>query len=305
MGCSKVHTGCENCYAEVQADKRGWAEWGPKGSRRKTGEVYWRKPVTWDRKAAGTFSRPRVFPSLCDPFEDWEGEILGTDGKPLGLCRNCWDTVPAQEGYCPFCEDTLVDLTMDHVRGSMFELIGRTPHLDWLLLTKRPENVLNMWSNGLSAKNPSCAYRKNVWLIYSASDQKTLEAGIESLFECRDLVPVLGLSLEPLIGAVDLTSVARQEGDYTFCDNILTGFRAHKCGGYHDLQKRLDWVIVGGESGPGFRECNLNDLERVAGQCVGAGVPCFVKQDSGPQPGRQGRIPGDAWANKSFPDIVS
>jgi protein gp37 len=65
---------------------------------------------------------------------------------------------------------------------------------------------------------------------------------------------------------------------------------------------RLGWVITGGESGPGRREMDPAWLTSITGQCQAAGVPVYVKQDSGPKPGQQGRIPADAWALKQFPD---
>jgi len=62
-------------------------------------------------------------------------------------------------------------------------------------------------------------------------------------------------------------------------------------------------VIVGGESGPGARPMPLDALESISEQCTAAGVPLFVKQDSGRKPGQQGRIPNDLWAMKQFPRL--
>jgi protein gp37 len=66
----------------------------------------------------------------------------------------------------------------------------------------------------------------------------------------------------------------------------------------------LDWVIVGGESGPGHRPMDPAWAEAIAAQCDAAGVPVFVKQDSGPRPGEQGRLSGDLWRLKEFPAAV-
>jgi protein gp37 len=63
----------------------------------------------------------------------------------------------------------------------------------------------------------------------------------------------------------------------------------------------LNWVIVGGESGPHHRPMDLRWLEEIASQCDVRGIPLFVKQDSGPRPGQQGRIPDALWARKEFP----
>jgi protein gp37 len=61
------------------------------------------------------------------------------------------------------------------------------------------------------------------------------------------------------------------------------------------LADGLNWLIVGGESGPGFRPMGLSWLADTVEQCRAAGVPLFVKQDSGRGPGIRGRIPDDLW----------
>ena len=63
----------------------------------------------------------------------------------------------------------------------------------------------------------------------------------------------------------------------------------------------IDWVIVGGDSGPGHQSMDLDALRDVCAQVIAARVPLFVKQDSGPRPGRQGRIPDALWRHKAFP----
>jgi protein gp37 len=63
----------------------------------------------------------------------------------------------------------------------------------------------------------------------------------------------------------------------------------------------LQWVIIGGESGPDRRPMELAWLLNIVEQCQAAGVPCFVKQDGALRDGQQGRIPDDIWAIKEFP----
>lgn len=60
----------------------------------------------------------------------------------------------------------------------------------------------------------------------------------------------------------------------------------------------IDWLVVGGESGPGRRPCEVEWIADIVGQCDAADVPVFVKQGSGPRPGEQGRIPAGLWARK-------
>lgn len=253
IGCSKVHVGCANCYAEAMAGRLG-VRWGTDGIRRRTAESTWRQVERWNKKAApgictcpgitkrytshnwpcpAVVVRPRVFPSLCDPFEDYRTAI--------------WDA----QGVT----------SMDDVRRDFFSLIDRCQNLDFLLLTKRPKHIRRMWLN-LALPIPATGFsrRENVWLLYSASDQQTMEAGLPHLLACRDLVPVLGLSLEPLVGPVDL---------FPKCPPEFQPWLDHD---------RINWVIVGGESGPKARPCDVSWIRSVVEQCRAAGVPCFVKQ---------------------------
>ena len=86
---------------------------------------------------------------------------------------------------------------MDDLRLDLFELIDATPNLDWLLLTKRPENVLRMWPASGNGKDPGAVdylRRENVWLGTSVSDQRSAEKQIPELLKCRELSPVLFLA---------------------------------------------------------------------------------------------------------------
>lgn len=236
IGCTKVHAGCANCYAEADFDKRrGKAKWGPNGTRVATSPANWAKPLKWNRDAAchesfdcnaGDHSdacpqnvRPRVFcASLADVFEDWREFLLDHHGDVDGR-------------------------DMDDLRRELFGLIDQTPNLDWLLLTKRPENIMRMLYGGR---------RENIWLLTSVSDQATADAMIPALFEARDYSPVLGLSCEPLLGPIDLTPYLGRGG--------------------------IDWVIAGGESGPNARPSSPVWYRHLCDQCEGAGVPFFFKQ---------------------------
>lgn len=283
IGCTKVASGCANCYAEADfAIRRKRVVWGPHGTRVKTSDDYWRKPIKWNREAGE--NRLRVFPSLCDVFEDWGQHIAGHQLVLNHKGETLWrDEVSGQIFAGGNARIVGVNnfrpryLTLDHLRSDMFQLIDNTPNLDWLLLSKRPENILRMWptvkgrpyvAEAGAMNDYQLNRRENVWLIYSASDQESLEAGLPHLLKCRDLVPVLGLSLEPLLGTIDLSSVMDPIGiDYV--ENIpacLTG------------GSELSLVIVGGESGPNARPCALEWIDDIRRQCATSGVHCFVKQ---------------------------
>ena len=260
-GCQKVAPGCTNCYAEALAKRNPsvLGTWGPQGTRVAAAAAYWREPLKWQRQAAAAGERPRVFcASLADVFEDWNGPITNARGENL-LCN-------------------LADL-----RRRLFDLIDETPDLDWLLLTKRPENILRM-TPAVRVNSQQQAddrnergelYRRNVWLLTSVSEQATADANIPALLACRDLAPVLGVSAEPLLGPINLQAAGALAAP--------------------------DWLIVGGESGPRRRPCEVAWIVDVVDQCRAAALRCYVKQDAGPLPGQQGRIPDDVWTVKEFP----
>ena len=248
IGCTKVHAGCENCYAEADQDhRRGRVKWGPNGTRSKTSVSYWRQPLKWNREARKAGERRRVFcASLADVFEEWGGPIVDHRGCELsindgeGADGNIYslDDGPVDDDW------GIRDLTMDDLRKKVGLLVRCCTYLDWLFLTKRPQNAPRM------LKEMGLVGAANVWLLTSVSDQQTADKYIPELLKCRDLVPVLGVSAEPLLGPIDLSPYISQ----------------------------LDWVIVGGESGKDARPCNLNHVREIVAQCSEAGVPCFVKQ---------------------------
>lgn len=305
IGCQKVAPGCTHCYAESFAKRYNKAAWGPNGTRVKTSEANWRLPLKWNRYAVDPVAsamrsdfprRPRVFcASLADVFEDWHGEIRGANKGILHRCDRCHSDWPFKELHARGaecdrdCGGLCHSLTMDDLRRDLFALIDATPNLDWLLLTKRPENVRRMWqppdppipeySQGRSF------YRPNVWLGTSVSDQATADKAIPELLKLRDLAPVLFLSIEPLLRPVRLTSSAIIPacGDHPDLEGYMVGRDDGESTLYptrHEaLQKSgIDWVIVGGESGPGARPCKLDWIRSIVSQCKTAGVPCFVKQ---------------------------
>ena len=117
----------------------------------------------------------------------------------------------------------------------------------------------------------------NVWLGVSAEDQPHLDKRVGHLLACPAAVRFV--SLEPLLGPIDL-------------DRVTT------------LKRPIDWVIVGGESGPKFRPCEIRWITDIVDQCRMAGVPTWVKQDSGLRPGQQGRIPDEYWVHE-FPKAAT
>jgi len=221
IGCEKVSDGCLHCYAEQMSKRYGWAEWGPNGKRKKTSEANWRKPLSWNRKAEKEGRRYKVFcGSLCDVFEDNEQTIW-------------W----------------LVEL---------FELIEQTPNLDWLLLTKRPENIYDMWPRIPTRWDPRFEeYNEphktlsNVWLGTTVENEELLGKRLDTLFTSP--ADKYFVSVEPMLSRIWL-------GDWLTI---------------------IDWVICGGESGPGCRPFNVEWARRLLKECRAEGVPFFMKQLGG------------------------
>jgi len=316
-GCSKVHAGCAHCYAESLSGRNPGTlgVWGPNGTRVVAAESAWKQPVKWNRQAilrcleCGSTSLPepmsrgaligdhgwefecqcgaskysvqrqKVFcASLADVFEDWPGPMMVSGKQPIYLGKD-------------FRASSGERLTMADVRARLFALIDATPNLDWIILTKRPENVLRMWpalvcehcaenrcgfhrANAAMGGN-SETFRDNVWLLTSVSDQATADVMIPELLKCRDLVPVLGVSAEPLLGPVDLRYL--QPRDPAVEIDALNGthgvYRPHQ-----GKSARLDWVICGGESGYQARPLHPDWARALRDQCSAAGVPYFFKQ---------------------------
>lgn len=227
MGCAKVSDGCKHCYAETMMDKRwGKVEWGPQGTRVRTSAANWNQPLKWNREAEAAGVRRRVFcASLADVFED----------RPA---LHLW-------------------------RTDLFKLIDATPHLDWLLLTKRPENVVKMvlWDA------PGCKPSGNVWFGTSVENQVTADERIPHLL--RIPAAVRFLSVEPLLGKIEFSNVTkRSDAVFQLGKKAMDG---------------IHWVIVGGESGPKARPMHPDWARSIRDQCLAAGVPFFFKQTGGQQ----------------------
>jgi len=204
-GCTKVNRDCEHCYAWFFARIRLQLPiWGRDADRRLFDDGHWAEPLKWARKAAARNERHRVFcASMADVFED----------RP--------------------------DLQPERQR--LWKLIEATPNLDWLLLTKRPQNVGAMVP-GLWIDAP----QTNVWLGTTCGHQEAAQEFVKEL--TRTSARVHFLSVEPLLERVGLD---------------LSG---------------IDWVICGGESGPKARTMNPDWARDVRDQCQTAGVRFFFKQ---------------------------
>jgi protein gp37 len=205
-GCVKLSPACAHCYAETWAKRVGMDLWGGDAPRRFFTEHHWREPLRWNADAAKAGIRARVFcASMADVFEP------RTD--------------------------------LDVWRDKLWGLIEATPQLDWLLLTKRPGHIKNVypWVR---------APRPNVWLGTTAENQRWASRRIERLLSVDAAVRFL--SCEPLLSAIDLTPWLK-EG-------------------------HINWVIAGGESGGAARPTHPNWIRSLRDQCQQHAVPFHFKQ---------------------------
>jgi protein gp37 len=210
VGCTKVSAACDNCYAESWSKRSGSPElW--QGERRRTSSSYWQQPAKWDRQAKKQGTRFRVFPSLCDPFDN---------------------QVPSRW------------------RDDFWYWIEQTPNLDWLLLTKRPQNIAKMLPDPRTGVKPWGAGWRNVWLGTTAEDETEYRRRWPFLAAIPAVVRFI--SYEPALG--------------------------HLGEAIHAHTTRPDWFICGGESGPNARPMHPRWARSLRDQCKAAGVPFHFKQ---------------------------
>lgn len=240
-GCTKVSPGCSNCYAATFDKRVGGDNWKPNGPRRFFGDAHWREPLKWNAAAEKAGKRAKVF---CASMAD--------------VCEDRPDLVEP--------------------RGRLVALVDATPWLDWLFLTKRPENFNRLM--------PWISTRPNAWAGATAENREQAERRVPELLRVQ--AAVLFISAEPLLGPVDLSrwinpvcetcsernNPPRRDG---VCEN---------CG--DPLPPELSWVIAGAESGPGARPCDVAWLRSLRNQCKDAGVPFLLKQAVVPVPSRLG-----------------
>jgi len=155
----------------------------------------------------------------------------------------------------------------DSWRDEAYWVIRATPQHTYQILTKRPYRIVGRWPEPVL---------QNVWLGVSVEDQATADARIPELLDIPAALRFV--SYEPALGPVDFLNLRQ---DVAF----RAGGRRNVLSGWTDLSgaeprehRGLDWVIVGGESGPNARVFQLQWARDAIEQCRAAGVACFVKQ---------------------------
>ena len=270
-GCAKVSPGCANCYAaNLPPAMRRHAIWGPNAERIRASAEYLKQPHTWNRKAEKDWRRHRVF------------------------CASVADVFEARADLDPWREDLLC-------------MIRDTPHLDWQLLTKRPEYAAKF----LHGRN----LPPNLWIGTSVENQDAADTRIPHLLKIP--AKVRFLSMEPLLGPVNLDPATCQycgnhgenigladDGATPWCTECSNeagfGWWLDPCA--DEGQAGINWVIAGCESGRIARPMDLDWVRAIRDACNSAGVPFFFKQANidGEIVGLP-KLDGEVWAQ--FPEV--
>jgi protein gp37 len=226
IGCTKVSPACTNCYAERDmSNKKNGVIWGAGNPRQRTTPANWNKPVQWNKNAGYDYI-------------NWQDEI--NLGKDLGQFNR-------QRVFCASLSDVFDSEVPDIWRHELFGLIDNCKNLDWLLLTKRPENCASMLPPKWIEHPPV-----NMWLGTSVENQSYAEKRIPELLKVPAAVHFI--SCEPLLSDIDISKL------------------------YNGNKYILDWIIAGGESGPDARPMNPKWVRSLRDQSNANNIKFLFKQ---------------------------
>ena len=279
IGCTKVSAGCKNCYAERENKYRKWTDgWGKGAPRKRTSPMNWKTPILWD------MTRWFVCPE-CG-WRGPEGETaLNNFGEPRCPACDCGNGLEETRArvFCASLADVFDEEVPDEWRDDLRRLMHSTPNLDWLILTKRVEKMVDYFE-----QEPFFFMGANLWMGVSVEDQKSADYRIPYLF--RIPAAVRFVSYEPALGPVDFGWVGTNAHYDSLNGAALFGYiqkprppvTGWEAVGYPEFgvvgHVKLDWIIMGGESGPGARPMHPDWARSVRDQCQAAGVPFFFKQ---------------------------
>lgn len=250
-GCTEVSPGCDRCYAKTFAER--WR--GTPGHYYERGFDVLLRPEKLDQPLRWRRPRRIFVNSMSDLFHD---------AVPDEYIAKVWAVMAAAPRH------TFQVLTKRHARmrsllnnGTFFETVA-----DYALEFDR-----DIWRRWQAEQNAWPL--PNVWLGVSAENQQWADIRIPALLETPAAVRFI--SAEPLLGPVRLRGewLLPTEDEFTRAD----------LGG---RWKWLDWVIVGGESGPGSRPMHPDWARSLRDQCAAAGVPFLFKQWGEYRPNQRG-----------------
>jgi protein gp37 len=270
-GCERVSPACAHCYADTLAKRVGRSDLWPRGATsehefRFLSEANWEKPLRWARLAREG--------RLPNGKENLDGH------RPRVFCASMADVFEERP-----------ELGEDRVR--LFDLISRTPELDWLVLTKRPgfaQHVLADHDFWLAVNARRCASGAeilgftfglpaplpNVWMGVSIENSRfTWRADVLRQIPAA----VRFISAEPLLGSLfpagpNLAPTATvRVGDFEQTAVVHSRRPLDLAG--------IDWVIIGGESGPRSRPFRLEQAREIIRRCDPYEPVCCGYYESG------------------------
>jgi protein gp37 len=274
LGCEPVSEGCKNCWAMKLHAQRHNAN-----CHVAAGAVMGRLPAPKARAA----DVPLPMPAQYDlPFSHIQL-------RPARLSEPLHWWKPRTVAVC-----FMGDLFWEHVPTDfvvrVFEIMAMASRHTFLLLTKRPERMRRILAHGFDPALQPWPL-PNVWLGVTAENQRMADERIPLLL---DTPGNHWVSLEPLLGPVDLTRIMGNLGDRV--DLRIDTLLGRSTGAWHGRETavflldpknpRLDWVVVGGESGPGHRPMPLEWAADIYDQCRAANVPYYFKQRAASRPGQ-------------------
>lgn len=273
-GCTKVSPGCTHCYAEARNNRfHGGENWGKGAPRLLRSDAYRKEPRKWE--AISYRGRFRQCPEC-----GWRGDVPSDE-------MDCPTAGCSCAGLDMFCvrprvfSASLSDWLDDEVPiewlADLLKLIHDTPNLDWLLLTKRPENwkdrvqkaALTWFEKADDSGNEMVMAwtilnkaPDNIWIGTTVEDQKRADERIPELLKIPARVRFL--SCEPLLEAVEFSDVTNRSD----CVEVVG----------RPALEGIDWVICGGESGHGARLFDVDWARSIRDQCQATGASFFLKQ---------------------------
>ncbi|HAQ19560.1 MAG TPA: phage Gp37/Gp68 family protein [Prolixibacteraceae bacterium] len=243
VGCSKVSPGCDNCYAERMAVRLASMP---------------NQSVSLDYKCV-------LFPDQNNKQTSWNGHTIFRQEQLLIPFK--WKT-PRMIFVCSM-GDLFHESVSHEFKKLVFQVIHDKPTHIFVVLTKRPESMAKFFS-WLKNSNVAANF-PNLWLGVTAENQEEANKRIPILLQ----IPAAKrfVSIEPMLGPVDLAWIA--DSSIHAIDSLDNNSITHD---NNVIEKGLDWVICGGESGPKARPMHPDWVRTIRDQCQKAGVPFFFKQ---------------------------
>ena len=240
-GCSRISPGCANCYAE------------------------------------------RIAARFRGPGKPFEGFVQITNGHPqwtgkVELLEGALDIPRRVRKPTMWFVNSMSDLFHESLRfeeiARVFDAMMFAHHHTYQVLTKRADRLLEFTRWLCCTLDRYRELFPHVWLGVSVEDQQRADERIPLLLQTPAAVRFV--SYEPALGPVDFTEIKENLGGESW--RTFSALEATDNLGLSVPRPRLDWIIVGGESGPNARPLDVAWVRKTVRDCNEGGVACFVKQ---------------------------